>query len=335
MTQVMQAIQLTRKGGPEVLQRIELPLPEPGPGELRVKVRATGVGSTDVTMRRGYYPYAPKIPFTPGYETVGDVDAIGPGVTGFRVGERVCALLVYGGYATHVVRAAADWLKVPEGLDDAEVVALILNYVTAYQMIHREAKLQAGQRALVTAAAGGVGQALLDLLRVAGARAIGAAAATKHDLVRGYGAEPIEGRAAPVDRGALALAPEGVDASFDGVGGAQLRECIRATQKGGLVVWYGFMGAAALPTTMRNFMDLMIGARLRGRRASFYGITKLYREDPRPLREDLPKLFALLGERRITPRITVRLPLLAAREANERIERGGVDGKIVLLAGMT
>jgi len=127
----MRAVMLTRKGGPEVLERVELPLPQPGPGELRVRVRATGVGSTDVTMRRGYYPYAPKRPFVPGYESIGTVDAIGPGVTGFAVGDRVCALLVHGGYATHVVRAARDWVKVPDGLDDVETVALILNYVTA------------------------------------------------------------------------------------------------------------------------------------------------------------------------------------------------------------
>lgn len=332
MTRVMQAIMLTRKGGPEVLQRVELPLPEPGPGELRVRVRASGVGSTDVTMRRGYYPYAPKLPFVPGYEAVGEVDALGPGVTGFQIGERVCALLVHGGYATHVVRGAEHWIKVPAGLDDGEVVALILNYVTAYQMIHREAKLQRGQRALVTAAAGGVGQALLDLLRVAEVRAIGAAAAARHDIVRGYGAEPIEGRAAPVDEGALRLAPEGVDASFDGVGGAQLRQCIRATRKGGAVVWYGFMGAAALPTTARSYFDLNVTAPLRGRRGRFYGITALYRKDPRPLREDLPHLFSLLGERRIAPRVSLRLPLLEAREANERIERGAPGGKIVLVA---
>lgn len=332
MTETYRATMLTKKGGPEVLEVQELPLPIPGPGELRVRVRATGVGSTDVTMRRGYYPYAPPVPFVPGYESLGVVDAIGPGVQGFVVGQRVCALLVHGGYATHVVRSAAEWVPVPEGLDDAEAVALILNYVTAYQAIHREAKLSRGSTALVTAAAGGVGQALVQLLRLEGVRVIAAASERSHALLRALGAEPIEGRRGPIDAATLALVPGGVDAAFDGVGGDQLRQCIRATKRGGHVVWYGFMGASSLFAVARNYFDLFVGAFLRGRRGSFYGITARYRKDPRPFREDLPKLFSLLAARRIAPKIALRLPLDAAREANERLEKGGIDGKIVLVA---
>lgn len=332
MTNTYRATMLTKKGDPDVLVNVERPLPEPGPGELRVRVSATGVGSTDVTMRRGYYPYAPAIPFVPGYESIGVVDAIGPGVEGFRVGERVCALLVHGGYATHVVRAAREWVRVPDGLDDVEVVALILNYVTAYQAIHREAKLAPGSTALVTGAAGGVGQALVQLLVAHGVRVIAAASARSHALLRALGAEPIEGRRGPIDASTRALAPGGVDAAFDGIGGAQLRDCIRATRRGGAVVWYGFMAASSLATVIRNYWDIFVGARLRGRRGSFYGITALYRKDPRPFRDDLPELFALLGARKIAPKIALRLPLERAREANERIERGGLDGKIVLVA---
>ncbi len=331
MTTTYRATMLTRKGDPAVLENVELPLPEPGRGELRVRVTATGVGSTDVTMRRRYYPYAPSTPFVPGYESVGIVDAIGPGVTGFRLGQRVAALLVHGGYATHVVRAAREWVPVPDGLDDAEAVALVLNYVTAHQAIHRSAKLSAGTTALVTAAAGGVGQALVQLLRVHGVRVIAAASPRSHAWLTDLGAEPIEGRADRLDEATLARVPTGVDAAFDGVGGAQLRQCIAATRRGGTVVWYGFMGASSLPTVLRNYWDVFVGARLRGRRASFYGITALYRKDPAPFREDLPKLFDLLAARRIAPRIALRLPLDQAREANERLERGGVDGKIVLV----
>jgi len=199
-------------------------------------------------------------------------------------------------------------------------------------MIHRVARMSRGQTALVTAAASGVGLALIDLLRDLGVRVLAAAAARHHALLREAGAEPIEGRSAPVDAGALALLPDGVDAAFDGVGGAQLRQCIRATRKGGIAVWYGFMGLdGSFAGVLRNALDLYVGARLRGRRGAFYGITALYRKDPRPFHEDLPKLFALLGERRIRPRIAARLPLLDAREANERLERGGVAGKLVLV----
>jgi NADPH2:quinone reductase len=329
----MRAVMLTRKGGPEVLETVELPLPEPGPGALRVRVRATGVGATDVTMRRGRYPYAPPIPFVPGYETVGEVDALGPGVTGFAVGDRVAALLVHGGYATHVVREAGAWVKVPPGLDDAEAVSLILNYVTAYQMIHRTAGLRAGQAALVNAANGGVGLALLDLLRAHGVRAIAAAAPARHALLESLGASPVDGRSGPYAAQVRALTPAGVDAAFDGVGGWQSGECVRATARGGTVVWYGFMGAGTPGALLRTAWNTFVGARLAGKRGRFYGITLLYRKDPRPLREDLAVLFGLLAEGRIRPRIAARLPLLDARLANERLEAGGLEGKLVLVAG--
>ncbi len=331
----MQAVMLTRKGGPEVLETVELPLPEPGPAEVRVKVRATGVGATDITMRRGSYPYAPRLPFVPGYESIGIVDAVGPGVSTLKEGDRVCALLVHGGYATHVVRGADHWVKVPGGLDDVQAVSLILNYVTAYQMIHRKARLQPAQSALVNAANGGVGQALLDLLRAHGVPAIGAAARARHDIVTSYGAIPIEGRSAPLDVGVHAVRAEGVDAAFDGVGGTHTGQCVSSTRRGGITVWYGFVGAQRLAAVARSALSLFVGAPLRGRRGSFYGITMLYRKNPRPFREDLPKLFDLLAQRKISPRIAQTLPLLDARKANERLEAGGVDGKLVLVASPT
>ena len=332
-TTTYRATLLTGKGDPSMLVTQALPLVEPGPGQLRVRVLATGVGATDVTMRRGRYPYAPKLPFVPGYESVGIVDAIGAGVTGFARGERVCALLVHGGYAEYVVRDARDWVKVPDGLDTIEVTATILNYVTAYQAIHRAAKLPPGATALVTAAAGGCGQAFVQLLVAHGVRVIAAASARSHALLRALGAEPIEGRGGAIDRATRAIVPGGVDAAFDGVGGATLRECMRATRRGGTIVWYGFMGANSLGAVARNAFDTFVGARLSGKRGRFYGITALYRKDPRPFHDDLPRVFALLAARKIAPRIALRLPLDAARAANERIEQGGVDGKIVLVAG--
>lgn len=330
----MRAVMLTKQGNPDVLQTVDLPLPSPGPGEVRVKVLATGVGSTDLTMRRGSYPYAPKIPFVPGYESVGLVDAVGSGVTTLKEGDRVCALLVHGGYATHVVRGAEHWVRVPDGLDDAEAVSLILNYVTAFQMIEREAKLQPGQWALVNAANGGVGQALLDLLRARFVNVIGAASKSKHDIVRSYGATPIEGRGAPLDVSVRAIRPEGVDAAFDGVGGAQNGQCVRSTRRGGITVWYGTVGAKGLPALLRSAFSCFVGSRLTGRRGSFYGITMLYRKSPLPFREDLSKLFELLAAKKIAPRIAERLPLLDARKANERLEAGNIEGKLVLIAGL-
>jgi len=326
------AIQLKGKGGLDQLQEVELPLEPPQAGEIRIRVRASGVGSTDLTKRTGRYMFAPPFPFVEGYEVVGDVDALGPGVEGFVLGQRVCALTVYGAWAEYFTRDASHFVPVPPGLDDAEVLALILNYVTAYQMIHRSAKMRPGQIALVTGANGGVGSALLELLRAHGVRALGLASKKHFDLVRSLGGEPLESRTKPVDAAVHDVLPDGADVTFDGLGGAGTRECIRATRKGGLVVGYGFMTARGITGMLRGFAAIFLGARLAGRKGAFYGITALYRKDKRPFKEDLVKLFDLLAARKIQPKIAVRLPLLAGREAERLLEAGGIAGKIVLLS---
>lgn len=320
------------KGGLDQLQAIELTLELPKPGELRIRVRASGAGFTDITKRTGSYPYRPAFPFVEGYEVLGDVDAIGAGVEGFSLGQRVCALTVYGAWAEYFTRDAEDFVPVPGGLDDAEVIALILNYVTAYQMIHRIAGMQPGQTALVTGANGGVGTALLELLHAHKIRALGLTSRKHFDLVASLGGEPLESRTKPVDAAVHDVLPQGVDVAFDGLGGPGSIECIRATRKGGLTVGYGFMAARGTLSTVGGFMALFLGARLQGRRGTFYGITRLYRKDKRPFKQDLPKLFELLLARKIQPRIAARLPLLEGREAERLLEAGGVAGKIVLLA---
>ena len=130
---------ITGKGGPEVLKLVEEELPNPGAAEVRVKVFAVGVAFADVLMRRGMYPGQPPFPFVPGYDIVGEIDAVGKGVTDFRVGQRVAALLMTGGYSQFTIVPKAHLVAVPDGLDPAEAVSLVLNYVTAYQMLHRVA----------------------------------------------------------------------------------------------------------------------------------------------------------------------------------------------------
>ena len=198
-------------------------------------------------------------------------------------------------------------------------------------MLHRAAGVRSGQSALVSGANGGVGTAALELFRVAGIRAIGAASPKHFDLVRELGAEPIASRDKPLDEGVLAILPEGVDAAFDNLGGARTREHVRATKRGGIVVGVGFMatGGSTL-TTLRGFASLYAGARIADRRSTFYGITKLYKDDRRPFLEDLPKLFTLLAARTIRPKIAAVLPLLDGRRAQEMLERGNIVGKIVL-----
>ena len=210
---------------------------------------------------------------------------------------------------------------------------MILNHVTAYQAIHRVGRARPGQTALVTGAAGGVGTAALQLLRLAGVKTYGAASVAKHATVRALGAVPIDARAGRLDRLVRDLEPGGVDLVLDGIGGDLVGPCIGALRPRGRLVAYGFMGVTGRLSTAMMFASILVGARLRGRRGSFHGISALYRRDPTAFREDLPKVFALLAERKIDPMVARTFPLLEARAALEALAAGGVEGKIVLEAG--
>ena len=335
MAATYRAVMLTKAGGPKNLRVVELPVESPGPGQLRVRVRAAGVGSTDLIVLAGKYRYAPKIPMVPGYEIAGVVEAIGPGVTGFEVGQRVAALTVYGGFAELLLREAEHFLPVPAApipgaVSDRDAAAVLLNYGTAWQMIHRIAKVKAGQTALVTGAAGGVGTAALQLLRLAGVKTYGAASAPKHQTLRSLEAIPIDYRAGPLDRLTRALEPQGVDYVFDAIGGAAIGPCIGALRRDGTLVGFGFMGASGALSQLAMFANIFVGARLRGRHGRFYGITMQYRKNPKPLREDLSGIFSLLAEKKIDPMVTHTFPLLDAAKALELLAAGSVEGKIVL-----
>jgi NADPH2:quinone reductase len=330
MTTTYRAMMITRPGGPEVLQPVDLPVTEPGPCELRVRVRACGVGATDFAMLAGSYAFAPKLPFVGGYEIAGVVEALGEGVTDFHIGQRVAALTVHGGFAERLVRGAEHFVPIPDGVSDVEAAAVILNYVSAWQMIHRAARVQAGESALVTGAGGGVGTAILQLLQLAGVRTYGAASAGKHGLIAKLGATPIDYRAGPIDRLIRASEPAGVDTAFDAIGGVNIGKCVRAVRRGGSVVGYGFMAVKGALAQARMFFDIFAGSRLRGRRGAFYGITLLYRKDSKPFLEDLPKILALVAQRKIEPVISALFPLREAGKALELLATGTVEGKIVL-----
>jgi len=332
------SVVITRKGGPEVLKVTENDLRAPAPGEVRVKVLCTGVGFTDVVMRYGYYPYAPKIPFAPGYDIVGVVDALGEGVSGFTPGQRVASLTVHGGYAEYVYLSPDDLVPVPDGLDPAEAVCLVLNYVTAYQLLHREAQVEAGQKIFINGASGGVGQALLELARLAGVTVYGLCSPSKAGLVEELGGVPVDytkGDYVPVVRDLTG--DEGVDAALDGLGGDHVNKCFALTKHGGHTVLYGFTtsvkdGHADNTDVFKGMVSFAIHKMFpAGRKVTFYGVTALYRKDKEPYKEDLPKLFALLGEGKLHPRVVAKLPLTEAAQANEMLEKGSVGGKIVLL----
>jgi NADPH2:quinone reductase len=159
---------VTHYGGPDALQVLEEECPEPKGGEVRVRVLAAGVSLPDLMMREGVHPETPPLPFTPGWDLIGMVDRLGDGISGIEPGQIVAALPISGAYAEFVCLPQRELVPVPSGLDAAEAISLVLNYVTAYQMLHRSAKVRPGQRVLIHGAAGGVGSALLQLGRLAG-----------------------------------------------------------------------------------------------------------------------------------------------------------------------
>src|SRR5262250_2823651 len=187
-------VQLRRFGGPEKLEVVDAPLPKAGPGEVRVRVLASGLEYTDTLIRRHLYPQTAsrKPPFVMGYDVIGEIDQLGDRVSGFRLGDRVADMTVLGSNAAYRSLQASHLTPVPAGLDAAEAATLILSWMTAYQLLHRAARVQRGQRVLVQGAAGAVGQALLVLGRMAGLELWGTACGAHAALVRELGATPID-----------------------------------------------------------------------------------------------------------------------------------------------
>jgi NADPH2:quinone reductase len=236
-------IVVSRYGGPDELQVVEEECPEPDRGEVRVRVLAAGVSLPDVMAREGIHPETPVVPFTPGWDLVGVIDRIGDGVSGVEPGQTVAAMPISGAYAEFVCLPYRELVPVPSGLDPAEAVSLILNYVTAYQMLHRSARVEQGHRVLIHGAAGGVGTALLQLGRVAGLEMYGTCSSRSASAVSDLGALPIDYRDDDFVKEIRRLTGDGVDVVFDSIGGAHIWRSRRALRSGGKVVAYGLTGA--------------------------------------------------------------------------------------------
>jgi len=213
---------ITHYGGPEVITAIEEDAPTPKTGEVRVKVLAAGVSLPDVLAREGVHPETPRVPYTPGWDLVGTVDQLGEDVTGFDLGQPVAAMPIHGCYAQYVCVPKRKLVPVPAGLDAAEAVALVLNYTTAYQMLHRSAKARPGQRMLIHGASGGVGTAMLQLAKLAGVEMYGTCSAQGAAVVRDLGGIPIDYKNADFVKEVGRLTGDGLDAVFDGIGGNNL-----------------------------------------------------------------------------------------------------------------
>jgi NADPH:quinone reductase-like Zn-dependent oxidoreductase len=327
------AVIVTRTGGPERLAVVDAPMPAPGPGEVLVRVAATGIAFADVIMRMGLYPGV-KVPFTPGYEVVGTVVS-GDGVD---AGTRVAALTVTGGAARFAVVPAADCVSIPEGVGDAAAAALVLNGITALQMLTRCVARPSVETMLVWGAAGGVGSILLALGRHFGIRTLGVASGGRRAFVEAHGAIPID-RAGDVAAQVQALG--GADAVFDGVGGPNVKVSEAALRPGGAVVLFGFQGAlgggggfnpvraaAAMLTSPRRSAQAQFatGNGLRG-----YLVTQWKQFHPDFYRDDLSELLRLAASGSIQPAIAAELPLDRIAEGHRMIGAGSQLGKIVIL----
>lgn len=326
---------LTKFGGPEALGlRTSETLPEPGAGEVRLRVLVTSAAFTDVMIRKGMYPdVKEKPPFVPGYDLVGVVDARGPGVEGWTVGERVADLTTIGAYSEYICLPAERLIRVPDGVTDEDALAMILSAVTPYQMLHRVAKAQAGQSLLIHGAGGAVGSAMLQLARDAGITAFGTDVAAKHDLIRGFGAVPIDAEADDQAAAIREAVSDGVDFVFDPLGGDSLPRSLHALKPGGMLIAFGFQNAVlgrggSIPL---DFVKLKLWDWLpNGHATAFYSIGAMRRAHPEWFRQDLAALFDMLAAGRIAPAVAEVVPLSDVRRAHERVEAGEVRGKLVM-----
>jgi NADPH:quinone reductase len=337
---------VTHYGGPDALRVVEEECPEPKSGEVRVKVLAAGVSLPDIMAREGVHPETPLVPFTPGWDLVGVVDRLGDGVSGIERGQIVVAMPISGAYAEFVCLPQRELVPVPSGLDAAEAVSLVLNYLTAYQILHRSAKVRPGQRALIHGAAGGVGSALLQLGQLAGLEMYGTCSSRGASAVSALGGKAIDYQHQDFVEEVHRLTSEGVDVVFDSIGGTHIWRSRKALRPGGRVVAYGLTGslrggrlASGRGGRRHRYRAIAIfGLYIAGgwlfpgrRRVVPYSIQTLKRLKPAWFRQDLTALLELLQEKKIKPLIAQRFPLAEARQAHELLGKGGVIGKIVLV----
>ncbi|HKA08992.1 MAG TPA: medium chain dehydrogenase/reductase family protein [Candidatus Dormibacteraeota bacterium] len=325
-------------GGPEVLQVVEDEIPAPRTQQALVKILAADVGFSDVNIRRGRYPGAPRPPFTPGYALIGAVDQVGPETSGLEVGQLVAALTFVGAYSQYIVLPAKELFPVPGGVDPAEAVTLVLNYVAAYQMLHRVAHASRGQRILVHGAAGGVGTAFLELGRLAELEMYGTASSAKHRLVNRLGATAIDYKTEDfVERIAALSAGVGVDAVFDPMGSAHLKKSAKALRSGGALVAYGYYeaarrGTSAVSDVLSQYLRMWLWSLPPRRvRAAFYDTRPTKKKHPDWYREDLERLLEWLRTGDLRPVIAARLPLEDVVRAHRQVEHAEVQGRLVLI----
>ncbi len=320
-------VTVTGRGGLEAVQITEGDLRGPGAGEARIRILATPVCQDDLAIRVGNRPFLRKPPYVPGYSFIGVVDAVGNDVHEVSVGERVAALTKYESHAEYIYWPAQELVHVPEALDPAEAVTVILNYLVAYQILHRVAQVKAGDKVLIIGASGGVGTAFLQLGRLAGLKMYGLASARKHSILIEYGATPIDYHTQDVVDEIRQAEPGGLDFVFNGMGPEYFKRGLSLLRRGGVLVAYG------APQSFGDFILLVVelitcNLLPNGKTIKGYGT---HREGVDTFKYDWSALFELLADGRIEPVVARRFALLDAVKAYELLQTGKVTGNLVLL----
>jgi NADPH:quinone reductase-like Zn-dependent oxidoreductase len=337
-------IDLPGIGEPESLRVRTRELPDPEAGQALVSVEASGVSFAEQQMRLGKYYDQPKFPFVPGYDLVGVVEQVGGDAggeqPGIGVGQRVAALTKTGGWSDRVLLEVRQLAPVPDGLDAASAETVVVNGVTALRMLHRTAGVKEGQTIVVLGAAGGVGTTLVQLARHAGIRVIGTAGPAQQDRVRELGGIAVDYRGEDVPARVRELAPDGVAAVFDHVGGPGITDSWRMLGRGGTLVSYGTASTKDLPgnprlPVLKLLLRLTVWKLLpNGRRTSFFNLWAGSRRPDRywaEVRDDLGQVLELLAQGEITAQVAARFPFSQAAAALSYAEAGGYTGKVIIV----
>jgi len=325
----MRAVVCRAWGGVEDLKVEEVPAPAPGPGEVLVSVRATAVNYADALLVAGRYQTKPALPFSPGLETAGVVAATGEGVTRFARGDRVMAVLPYGGLAELAVAPEAETFAIPDGMTFEEAGAFPIAYISSHVALRWQGRLEPGETLLVLGAAGGVGLTAVEIGKAMGARVIaGASTAEKLAAARRRGAdETVNYASENLTERVMALTDgKGADVCFDPVGGDLFDAALSSLGWGGRILLVGFVGG--VPQIPANRL-------LVKHRAALGSSLRYFRwHAPDKLRRSVEELLGWYGEGRLSPLITHRLPLERTVEAIRLLTDRKAHGKVVVVPGL-
>ena len=313
--------------GVDALRWTELPTPEPAPGQVRIRVHAASLNFPDLLTVQNKYQVKPALPFVPGSEFSGIVEALGEGVRHLKLGDRVATIGVSGGFATQACVDAAAAMPLPPGFDLDDAAAFAFTYGTSHHALIDRAALRAGETVLVLGAAGGVGSAAVQIAKAAGAQVIAAASSDeKCAFCRQLGADAVVNTGRDNLREALKAATEGKgpDVIYDPVGGELAEAAFRSIAWRGRYLVVGF-AAGAIPALPWN-LALLKGAAIVG---VFWG--DFVRREPKAFRQNMAELFAWYAQGKVKPAIDSRLPMRSLAEAYARMGSRQVRGKLLLV----